>query len=92
MDLVFSHIAGTRVVVTMEHNSKNGESKIVKSCTLPVTGRRCVDLIITEKAVFRVDDGLTLIEKADEISLDELRKCTDSEFKVSPDLKSIQQI
>ncbi|CAG2106445.1 unnamed protein product [Medioppia subpectinata] len=92
MDLVFSHIAGTRVVVTMEHNSKNGESKIVENCSLPVTGRHCVDMIITEKAVFQVNNGLTLIEIADGISLEELQKCTDCKFNVSPDLKPIQQI
>lgn len=92
MDLVFSYIAGTRVIITMEHNSKSGEPKILKSCTLPVTGKQCVDLIITEKAVFKVKDGLTLLEIANDCSLEELRKCTECEFKVSPDLKPMQQI
>lgn len=40
MDLVSSFIAGTRVIITMEHNNKNGEPKIVESCTLPVTGKK----------------------------------------------------
>ena len=92
MDLVSSFIAGTKVIITMEHNSKSGESKIVKSCSLPITGKKCVHMIITEKAVFKVKDGLELIEIADDISLDEMKKCTDSPFRVSSDLRSMQQI
>ena len=51
MDLVSA--PGSRVVVLMEHTQK-GKSKIVPQCSLPLTGRQCVDLIITEKAVFKV--------------------------------------
>ncbi|XP_054159393.1 succinyl-CoA:3-ketoacid coenzyme A transferase 1, mitochondrial-like [Oppia nitens] len=92
MDLVFSHYSGTRVIITMEHNDKNGGSKIVANCSLPITGAQCVDTIITEKAVFNVDNGLELIEIADNLTVDELRKCTAAAFRVSPNLKSIQQI
>ncbi|XP_018495534.1 succinyl-CoA:3-ketoacid coenzyme A transferase 1, mitochondrial [Galendromus occidentalis] len=92
MDLVASAAAGTRVVVTMEHNAKDGSAKIVKTCSLPLTGQRCVDRIITEKAVFDVSKstGLTLIEISKDLTLDELRECTDADFEVSPKLKCME--
>lgn len=76
----------------MEHNSKKGENKILAECELPLTGSRCVNRIVTEKAVFDVDpnDGLTLVEIADNLTLDELRSCTGCTFKVSSDLKTIK--
>lgn len=50
MDLVSS--PNTKVVITMEHSAKNGEHKILPNCDLPLTGKNCVDLIITEKVKF----------------------------------------
>ncbi|XP_064480254.1 succinyl-CoA:3-ketoacid coenzyme A transferase 1, mitochondrial-like [Ornithodoros turicata] len=94
MDLVSSKAAGTRVVVTMEHNSKAGKPKILTKCSLPLTGERCVDLIITEKGVFDVCEqkGLTLIEIADGLTVDDIRKSTGCPFEVSPNLKPMQQV
>ncbi|KPM11324.1 succinyl-CoA:3-ketoacid-coenzyme A transferase 1, mitochondrial-like protein [Sarcoptes scabiei] len=94
MDLVSSHVSGTKVVVTMEHNSKNGEPKIVSKCSLPLTGQKCIDTIITEKAVFKVDpnEGLTLIEIAEDQTLQTIKEVTGCDFEVSNDLKPIQQV
>src|ERR1700740_1897634 len=73
MDLV----AGVkRVVVVMEHANKAGESKVLHECKLPLTGKACVDLVITDLAVFEVDRGkspLTLLELAPGVTLDEIR-------------------
>ena len=82
MDLV----AGVkRVVVVMEHNAKDGAAKFRKTCSLPLTGTRVVDLVITELGVFTLDDsGVCLIEKASKISVDEIRTRTEASFRVAP--------
>jgi 3-oxoacid CoA-transferase subunit B len=68
MDLV----AGVqRVVVIMDHTNKAGESKLLKECTLPLTGQGCVDRVITTLGVFDVvEDGLKLVELADGVTLE----------------------
>ncbi|TAQ85845.1 hypothetical protein B7494_g5848 [Chlorociboria aeruginascens] len=88
MDLV-SNPSMTKVVVTMEHTDKKGNSKIVKQCAFPLTGKACVSRIITELGVFDVDftTGLTLIEIADGTTVDEIRSKTEAPFKVADDLK-----
>jgi len=92
MDLVAA--PRTMVIVTMEHNSKGGGHKIVPACSLPLTGRNCVDLIITEKAVFEVNQerGLTLIEIAEDVQLPDIIVSTGCEFAVSDDLKVMEQV
>ncbi|XP_004450661.1 succinyl-CoA:3-ketoacid coenzyme A transferase 2, mitochondrial-like [Dasypus novemcinctus] len=92
MDLVSS--PKTKVVVTMEHSTKAKEHKIVDKCTLPLTGKQCVNRIITEKAVFDVDKmkGLTLIELWEGLTVDDIKKCTGCAFTVSPNLRPMQQI
>ncbi len=71
MDLV----AGVkRVVVVMEHEAK-GESKLLKRCSLPLTGAKVVDMVVTDLAVFTIDrkkGGMTLIELADGVTLEEV--------------------
>ncbi|ORY60881.1 coenzyme A transferase [Pseudomassariella vexata] len=88
MDLV-SNPSATKVVVTMEHTDKKGNPKIVKQCAFPLTGRACVSRIITELGVFDVDfsRGLTLIEIADGVTVDEVKSKTEAPFTVAEDLK-----
>ena len=80
MDLV----AGVkRVIVVMEHTNKAGESKLLKTCALPLTGKDCVDMIITDLAVFTLErgkHGLTLIELAPGVTLDEVTAKTEASF------------
>nr|XP_022920224.1 succinyl-CoA:3-ketoacid coenzyme A transferase 1, mitochondrial-like [Onthophagus taurus] len=92
MDLVAA--PGTKVVVCMEHTAKNGKHKILDSCSLPLTGEKCINTIITEKAVFDVDpkSGLTLIEIAEGITIDDVKTSTGCEFKISSNLKSMGQV
>ena len=87
MDLV----AGVkRVVVVMEHCNKAGESKVLKDCTLPLTGKHCVNLIITDLAVFEVENGgMVLKEHAADVTVDEIRSKTAAAFTVSPELKAV---
>jgi 3-oxoacid CoA-transferase subunit B len=81
MDLV----AGVkRVVVVMEHVNKAGESKVLHECRLPLTGKACVDLIITDHCVFEVSEfGLMLMELAPGVTEEEIRANTEASFIVS---------
>ncbi|MCF7746950.1 3-oxoacid CoA-transferase subunit B [Sulfitobacter sp. M39] len=76
MDLV----AGVgRVVVVMDHASKHGDSKVLKECTLPLTGKNVVDRIITNLGVLDVvEGGLKIVECADGVTEDELRAATEA--------------
>ena len=81
MDLV----AGVKkVVVVMEHANKAGESKLLHTCSLPLTGAACVDMVITDLAVFTVDKagatGLKLIELAPGVTLDDVKAKTEAQF------------
>ncbi|KRX52828.1 Succinyl-CoA:3-ketoacid coenzyme A transferase 1, mitochondrial [Trichinella sp. T9] len=83
MDLVSS--PNSRIIVCMEHLTPDGEPKIVQSCELPLTGEKCVDMIITERCVFTVDklNGLTLVELGDNVSIENVIESTGCEFQVA---------
>ena len=80
MDLVHG---AKRVVVTMLHTDKTGASKILRDCTLPLTGRKVVHRVITDLAVMDVaPDGLKLIERAPGVTIDEIVKSTQAELLI----------
>jgi 3-oxoacid CoA-transferase subunit B len=87
MDLV----AGVkRVVVVMEHTNKAGESKVLLDCRLPLTGKACVDLIITDLCAFEVtSDGLVLTELAPGVTEDEILEKTEASYQTAEDLKTM---
>ena len=81
MDLV----AGVkRVVVLMDHNAKDGSAKLLKACTLPLTGQGVVDLVVTELGVFEIAGGkMTLTEIADGVTLDDIAARTEAAYEVA---------
>jgi 3-oxoacid CoA-transferase subunit B len=87
MDLV----AGAQnVIVAMQHVSKEGVSKVLKCCTLPLTGKCVVKKIVTELAVMDVTaDGLLLREKAPGVTLEEIRQATQAKLQISSDVREI---
>lgn len=87
MDLVAS---SPRVIIAMEHTTREGQPKILKKCTLPLTGSEVVDMIVTELAVIDVTpDGLVLREVAPGVTPEAVQKLTEPILKVAENLKTI---
>jgi 3-oxoacid CoA-transferase subunit B len=80
-----------RVIVAMEHATKEGKPKILKKCSLPLTGRKCVNTIITDHAYLDVTpNGLVLREVAPGLSPEDIQKITEPKLVVSPELRTMQ--
>lgn len=89
MDLVAS---AKNIIVAMQHCSKDGASKLLKQCTLPITGLKCVKKIVTDLAVLDVvpGGGFMLLERAPGVSVDEIRKATEGKLIVSGEIPEIK--
>lgn len=88
MDLV---AGARRVVVAMEHTTREGSPKILKKCTLPLTGMKVVDTIVTEMAYIKVTPkGLLLQELAPGVTAEEVQKVTEARLMISPELKTME--
>ena len=87
MDLV---AGARRVIIAMEHTTKDGAPKILKKCTLPLTGLKVVDTIVTEMAFIRVTPkGLVLEEIAPGLTAEDVQKATEPKLIISPGLKTM---
>lgn len=88
MDLV---AAAKNIVVAMQHTSKDGQSKLLKECTLPLTGVKCVKKIVSDLAVIDVtDEGFVLLERAPGVSVEEIQKATEGRLIIEGEIPEMQ--
>ena len=88
MDLV---AGARRVIVTMEHANKEGKPKVLRECSLPITGRGCVSAVCTDLAWLEVTPrGLVLRELAPGVTLEQVQALTEPRLEVAPDVKTMQ--
>lgn len=88
MDLVAS---AENIIVAMQHRSRDGQSKLLKECSLPITGIKCVKKIVTDLAVLEVlpEGGFKLLERAPGVSVEEIKEATAGKLIVEGDVKEI---
>lgn len=88
MDLVAS---AKNIIVAMQHTSKDGQSKLLKECTLPLTGVACVKKIVSDLAVIDVtEDGFVLLERAPGVSVEDIQKATEGRLIVNGEIPEMQ--
>ena len=88
MDLA---VGAKRVFVTMEHVNKEGKPKILKKCSLPITGLKCINHIVTEYALIDVTpEGLVLRELAPGVTVEQVQKITEPTLKIAPDVREMK--
>lgn len=87
MDLV---AAAKNIIVAMQHTSKDGKSKLLKACTLPLTGVKCIKKIVTDLAVLEItEEGFVLLEHAPGISVDQIKNATEGRLVIKGDIPEI---
>ncbi|MDX5347017.1 MAG: CoA transferase subunit B [Hymenobacteraceae bacterium] len=88
MDLVAS---AKNIIVAMQHTARDGSSKLLKECTLPITGLKCVKKIVTDLAVMEVTEhGFKLLERAPGVSVEDIQKATEGYLIVEGDIPEVQ--
>ena len=88
MDLVAS---ADNIIVAMMHTNRSGESKILKRCTLPITGVNCVKKIVTNLAVLEVtENGFKLLERAPGVSLEEIKTATEADLIIEGEIPEMK--
>ena len=87
MDLVAS---AKNIIVAMQHTDKAGNSKLLSSCSLPITGLKCVKKIVTDLGVFNVDEnGFECIEHAPDVTIEEIKQKTQGRLRISANVKTM---
>jgi 3-oxoacid CoA-transferase B subunit len=91
MDLVAS---AANIIVAMQHVNKEGRSKLLKQCSLPLTGKKCVRRIVTELAVMDIhkEGGFVLVERAPGVSIDAIRKATEGKLLVPDEVPEMELV
>ncbi|SIT76507.1 CoA transferase subunit B [Pontibacter indicus] len=88
MDLVAS---AKNIIVAMQHTARDGSSKLLKECTLPITGLKCIKKIVTDLAVIEVTgDGFKLLERAPGVTVEEIQKATEGRLIVEGEIPEVQ--
>jgi 3-oxoacid CoA-transferase subunit B len=88
MDLVAS---AKNIIVAMQHTARDGSSKLLKECTLPITGLKCVKKIVTDLAVLEVTDkGFKLLERAPGVTVEDIQKATEGTLIIESDIPEVQ--